>query len=176
MNKLGEKIKSKIATTFSKEQRKQVDLQESKFDNLLIDTKRGMITNIKTGKLYRSTKNDYLHIGNNLAHRLIWEYVNGPIPDGLFIDHINGIRNDNRIDNLRLVTTAENSQNRQTTNSNNRSGAKIPGVSYCKHHDRFRVTLIFNQRQFFFGYYKELSEAEEAALLARRELFKFNTL
>jgi len=176
MNKLGEKIKATITKTFSKEIKKATEIQESKFDNLLIDTKRGLITNIKTGKLYRSTKNYYIHIGNNLAHRLIWEYVNGSIPDGYFIDHINGIRNDNRIENLRLVTTAENSQNRQTTNSNNRSGAKIPGVSYCKHHGRFRVTLILNQRQFFFGYYKDLKDAEETALLARRELFKFNTL
>lgn len=41
-------------------------------------------------------------------HRIIWESVHGPIPAGLQIDHRNGIRNDNRIANLRLATPQEN--------------------------------------------------------------------
>ncbi len=43
-----------------------------------------------------------------LAHRMIWESVHGPIPAGLEINHINGIRTDNRIANLELVTRSEN--------------------------------------------------------------------
>lgn len=43
------------------------------------------------------------------AHRLIWEAVHGPIPDGMQINHINGVKTDNRIDNLELVTPSENS-------------------------------------------------------------------
>lgn len=43
-----------------------------------------------------------------LAHRVIWIMHNGPIPDGYEIDHINRVRNDNRIENLRLLTVAEN--------------------------------------------------------------------
>lgn len=42
------------------------------------------------------------------AHRLIWEVVHGPIPDGMQINHINGIKTDNRIANLELVTPSEN--------------------------------------------------------------------
>ena len=37
-------------------------------------------------------------------HRLVWIYHNGNIPEGMQIDHINRIRNDNRIQNLRLAT------------------------------------------------------------------------
>ena len=48
---------------------------------------------------------------NFYAHRLAWIYVHGPIPDGLLIDHINGQRADNRIDNLRTVTHLQNMQN-----------------------------------------------------------------
>lgn len=41
-------------------------------------------------------------------HRLIWERVHGPIKPGFEINHINGIKNDNRLENLELVTRAGN--------------------------------------------------------------------
>lgn len=45
-----------------------------------------------------------------LAHRLAWFMVNGDWPEGE-IDHINGMRDDNRLINLRSVTRAENAKN-----------------------------------------------------------------
>lgn len=47
------------------------------------------------------------------AHRFVWRYFNGPIPDRMVIDHINHVRNDNRLENLRCVTVAENNRNRK---------------------------------------------------------------
>jgi len=47
-----------------------------------------------------------------LAHRFVYEHFNGPIPDGLQIDHINRDKADNRISNLRAVTQLENMRNR----------------------------------------------------------------
>lgn len=41
------------------------------------------------------------------AHRVVWEAVHGPIPDGLTINHINGIKHDNRPPNLELATQSE---------------------------------------------------------------------
>ena len=42
------------------------------------------------------------------AHRMIWQYHYGDIPEGLEINHKNGIKHDNRIENLEIVTHSEN--------------------------------------------------------------------
>lgn len=42
------------------------------------------------------------------AHRVVWEAHNGPIPEGMTVDHINGKRGDNRLVNLRLMLPADN--------------------------------------------------------------------
>ncbi len=61
------------------------------------------------------TKNGYILVQLNheqkYAHRLVWEAFNGKIPEGMEIDHINTIRDDNRLCNLRLVTPKENKKN-----------------------------------------------------------------
>jgi hypothetical protein len=43
-----------------------------------------------------------------VAHRIVWEYRHGPIPDGLEVNHRKGVKDDNRIDNLELLTNVEN--------------------------------------------------------------------
>lgn len=47
------------------------------------------------------------------AHRLVYETFVGEIPEGMVIDHINGIRDDNRVENLRCITQSENAMNAQ---------------------------------------------------------------
>ena len=42
------------------------------------------------------------------VHRLVWMYVYGEIPDGYDINHKNGDKSDNRIDNLELMTRSQN--------------------------------------------------------------------
>lgn len=64
-----------------------------------------------------------LKFGDRAAkcHRVVWEIHNGEIPEGMCIDHLNGVRTDNRISNLRVVEKKTNSRNRGI-DSANRSG------------------------------------------------------
>ena len=43
-----------------------------------------------------------------MEHRLVWEHHNGLVPNDMEIHHINGVRDDNRIENLALVSHADN--------------------------------------------------------------------
>ena len=45
---------------------------------------------------------------NVIAHRLFWETFRSPIPAGMQINHKNGVRNDNRLENLEICTPSEN--------------------------------------------------------------------
>ena len=58
------------------------------------------------------------HKGHGLgAHRAIWVLLNRDIPEGLIIDHLDGNPLNNRIDNLKLKTKADNTRNRKSTSS-----------------------------------------------------------
>src|SRR5690606_10829231 len=57
------------------------------------------------------------------AHRLVWEAVNGPIPEGMEINHINGRKSDNRIENLEAVTRLQNMRHAYAAGLNRAIGA-----------------------------------------------------
>lgn len=60
-------------------------------------------------------KNGYMYMSINgkrvPMHRFIWEAFNGEIPQRMEIDHINTIRDDNKLCNLRMVSSSENKKN-----------------------------------------------------------------
>lgn len=60
------------------------------------------------------------------AHRWIWEHARGPIPNGLEINHKNGVKTDNRIANLELVTHQENVKHAYRAGLKSNAGTKNP--------------------------------------------------
>lgn len=105
----------------------------------------------------------YIHIQINRkkykAHRLAWLYVHGEHP--IEIDHINRIKDDNRISNLRSVTHAQNGQN-QNRPKNNTSGHI--GVDFHKRSSRWRARVKIDGKLRDIGYF----DTKEAAILARQ--------
>jgi len=89
------------------------------------------------------------------AHRLVWLIEKGVWPDEL--DHINGLRTDNRIENLREVTRKENLRN-QKTRCTNSSG--VMGVG--KEGGRWRARIRIDGRSIHLGYFERLEDAAKA--------------
>ena len=101
-----------------------------------------------------------------LAHRLAWLYVYGYTPE-LTVDHINGIRDDNRICNLRLATVKQNSENRKL-NKNNSTGHC--GVYYSSKDKKYVARIMHNKKQIEVGYFDSLEKAAKAVQEKRKEL------
>jgi HNH endonuclease len=99
-----------------------------------------------------------------VVHRIIWIYMNGDIPKDLVMDHVNGIRTDNRISNLRLATRSENSLN-STKNKNNTSGVK--GVTFHKQKQMWGAKIRMNGLVVYEAYFLNKVSAESAVQKAR---------
>lgn len=100
------------------------------------------------------------------AHRLIWIYINGSIPAGIQIDHVNGVRSDNRLANLRMVTNAENQRNRSMPRDNT-SG--VMGVDWKKRDRKWRAQIVVAGRNMHLGNFDTLEAAATARAKAERD-------
>jgi hypothetical protein len=101
----------------------------------------------------------YIQKKYHWAHRIIWTIFNGEIPEELFIDHIDGNRSNNLIENLRLCTTQENAYNRGKQ-SNNKSGYK--GVSFHKQKQKWVAQIKLEGKNKFLGFFVNPEDAYEA--------------
>lgn len=91
------------------------------------------------------------------AHHLVWLWHNGYVPDE--IDHINQIKTDNRIENLRECSRAQNTGN-VGLRSTNTSGYR--GIWFAKHCGRWRASIKMNGKSKHLGYYNTPEEAARA--------------
>ena len=96
-----------------------------------------------------------------MAHRLAWLYVHGVWPKDQ-IDHINHVKTDNRMVNLREVTRSENQKNR-TLNVGSKSG--VAGVRWRKQMGKWESNIRVNGKDLYLGCYASKEKA-----IARREM------
>jgi len=100
------------------------------------------------------------------AHRLAWLYVHGVWPAG-DLDHRNGVRDDNRIKNLRQATRSQNMQNK-SLQANNTSGYK--GVCWNIGMKKWQANIRLHGKRKFLGYFSNIEDAASAYASAASEL------
>ncbi|APC46534.1 pathogenesis-related transcriptional factor and ERF protein [Alteromonas phage PB15] len=91
------------------------------------------------------------------SHRLAFLYMEGEIPEQ--VDHINGVRSNNRWENLRAVDNFINSRNQKLRNTNT-SGYN--GVYWCKRRNLWYVRIGLNGKNLHGGYFEKKIDAVEA--------------
>lgn len=101
-----------------------------------------------------------------MEHRIIWKMFNKDFECGM-IDHINNQTDDNRIENMRLATRGQNSQN-ALMRKDNTSGIK--GVSWNNRDKRWTASIMVDKKRKHLGNFTDLSLAKEFVDLARTML------
>lgn len=114
-------------------------------------------------------RNGYVYIAidkkDYAAHRLAWIYVHGPILTGE-IDHINNVKNDNRLANLRIATHSQNCAN-APVRSHSKSGYK--GVTFRR--GKWIARLVCVEVKKHIGTFDTPEEAQAAYMEEARRIF-----
>lgn len=140
----------------------------------LYDRETGKFKNKKTGNSLGYHNYDgyvVIRIGKYeyKAHRLAWLYVKGKLPS-LDIDHINGIRSDNRFSNLREATRQENIRNIHKSRISGKPPEEI-GVDYCKRNKKWRSRIWDGTKEIHLGWFIDKESAMRARKQKASELF-----
>lgn len=98
------------------------------------------------------------------AHRIIWKLIYGTEPE--LIDHIDGVRTNNLLANLRSVTEPENQKNRRLSIS---SKSGVNGVHWCKASRAWIAKITINRRAKALGRFHNIDDAIAARKAAERQ-------
>lgn len=123
------------------------------------DSDTGHVLN-KHGQMLKANCNGYIIIGKLalLAHHFAWYNVYGNCNTDQ-IDHINGIKDDNRIFNLRNVNSKQNAWNRKA----------VKGFSFKKSHQKYVAQITINSKRKHLGLFDTEEEARNAYLKAKEK-------
>ncbi len=147
------------------------------FDNYEVSN-LGNVRNIKTGRILKGSVNNhgYLIVGlfknnkrkNKKIHRLIAEaFIENP-ENKPFVDHNDGNKTNNNINNIRFATVSENGQNAKIP-KNNTSGAK--GVSWNNNKNKWEAYIIIDGIKIHLGCFENIEDAKEARVKRANEVF-----
>ena len=125
------------------------------------DAERGVVFGVRGNEIKSKNKAGYIDIPFRYnkkyyilkAHQFIYYCVNGEYDINLHIDHFNMVRDDNRIENLRLTTHSENLQN-----------TKAKGIYWDKSRNKWMAQIYINGKTINLGRY----DLEEDAIKARK--------
>jgi hypothetical protein len=105
-----------------------------------------------------------------LVHRLVWTIENGPIPDGMQVDHKCHVRDCINVDHLRLLTNRENSEHRSGPTKRNVSGH----LGVTKRRTGYGASVNHDGKNIYLGTFRTAEQAAQAAADKRNELFTHN--
>lgn len=129
---------------------------------------------LEAGTQRKSNSDGYLnvYVKGRLypVHRIVMLMCYGFYGEGLEVDRINHVRNDNGLFNLRFVTRSENSKN-QSLSSKSTTG--VTGVYFSKARKKYVAQIKVNRKLIYLGMFDTLEEAAEARRQADRK-YKFN--
>ena len=139
--------------------------EQEKFDYLIdkgfYATESGEVIGVRGKKIGNLMKTGYYRFDARIekdhqfySHRFIYYYFNRIIPEQ--VDHINCIRNDNRIENLRNVTHQQNAFN-----------TKAKGYYWNKREKKFQARIKINSKTIYLGLFDTKEEAHQAYLSAK---------
>jgi hypothetical protein len=152
-------------------------------EKLKLFKEKGFTYNPETGEVFSSTGKlqkskdvcGYITISTRIgerkynktlrvkSHRFAWFLYHGDIDDTLQIDHINQIKIDNRIENLRLVNQNKNQWNRD-----------CKGFSFYEKLQKYKSQIRVDGKDFYLGYFDTEKEAHEAYLEAKKKYHIIN--
>lgn len=108
------------------------------------------------------------------VHRVSYEMANGPVPEGMQVDHMCHNTSCVRPSHLRLTSPKQNQEHRVAANSGNASGVR--GVTRTGD-GRYWVGRVRHRgKNHHAGTFKTISEAEAAVVALRRQLFTHNDM
>ena len=121
---------------------------------------------VKVGELAGSNSGAYRLVFLNAipwqVHRVLFFMVHKFSP--ITVDHIDGNKQNNHIDNLRAATPTQNCFNKTLTKAN-KSGVK--GVSWAKKSNKWNACIRINGKNKNLGYFADLEDAKDFVKLAR---------
>lgn len=111
----------------------------------------------------------FINVGGKMLKRsrLVYEMMVGPIGAGLEVDHENGVRHDDRVENLRTCTRSENLRNRRLSSN---CPYKIHGVYYRKNRNKWYSNIEHDGKVYRLYYGDDFFEACCSRKSAERRL------